>query len=168
MYSNANLFQQYLLLAYLHFIKRPTNILYIMCTCIYVRYTHIIYLRYMAVTAAAMFVRKLTKHPIRLRHSPTRLLPTDRPPVRRKGRWRLPLRKQKQRLCRPYTYIRYIYILHKHYRVHTTTRQVPRARVHFIFSFYIGLLAHYSFLPADKRSAHIKRLSLYSTAYNVV
>lgn len=31
MYSNANLFQQCLLLAYLHFIKRPTNILY-MCS----------------------------------------------------------------------------------------------------------------------------------------
>jgi len=33
------------------------------------------------------------------------------------------------------------------------------ASVSFIFSFYIGLLAHYSFLPGDKRSAHIKRLS---------
>jgi len=35
-----------------------------------------------------------------------------------------------------------------------------RPSVHFIFSFYIGLLAHYSFSPSDKRSAHIKRLLL--------
>lgn len=68
---------------------------------------HIIYLRDMAVTVAtaAMFVQKLTKHPIRLRrHSPTRLLPTDR--RRRKGR--LPLEKQKQRPLGTYNNIIYI------------------------------------------------------------
>jgi len=50
-----------------------------------------------AAAAAAMFVRKLTKHIqyTTAGHSPTRLLPTDR--AERVGGWRLPLEKQKQR-----------------------------------------------------------------------
>lgn len=62
----------------------------------------------------------------------------------------VPLEKQKQRPRGPYIKLRSCTTKHTHTRV----QNVCVCK----FYFFVGLLAHYSFSPADKRSAHIKRL----------